>query len=73
MKDNGLAAMLVANRSAGVTPEVNLRECVTCMPQPSTNKAAQSGFAIQMRHYQKSKTGVSVAPDKSQICLNIKC
>ena len=31
----GLAAMLATKRSAGVTPEVNLRECVTCMPAPS--------------------------------------
>ena len=28
----GLTAMLSANRSAGVAPEVNLRKCVTRMP-----------------------------------------
>ena len=26
------------------TPKVNLRECVTHTPSPSTNKAAHSGF-----------------------------
>ena len=34
------ATMLAAKRSAGVAPEVNLREYVTCMPLPSGNKAA---------------------------------
>ena len=33
--------------SAGVTPEVNLRKWVTCMPLPSVNKAAHSSFEIQ--------------------------
>ena len=36
VEENGLAA----KRSAGVAPEVNLGECVTCMPPPSTDKAA---------------------------------
>ena len=31
------AAMLAAKRSAGVTPEVNLRECVTQTSLPSLN------------------------------------
>ena len=31
---NGSAAMLAAKRSAGVTPEVNLREHLTHMPLP---------------------------------------
>ena len=56
--------MLAAKRSAGVTPEVNLREHVTCMPLPSANKAANSGFETQRRHHQKSKTAVSVATQK---------
>ena len=34
------AAMLAAKRSAGVAPEMNLRECVTHMLLPSLNKAA---------------------------------
>ena len=58
MKENQLAAMLAAKRSAGVTPEVNLRE----MPLPHMNKAVHSVFEYQRRCHQKSKTGVSVAP-----------
>ena len=44
----------------------NLRECTSLikMPLPSVNKAAHSGFETQRRHHQKSKTGVSVAPQK---------
>ena len=52
------AAMLAIKRFAGVAPQVNLRECVTCMPLPSVNKAAHSGFGTQRRCNQKSKTGV---------------
>ena len=33
------AAMLAIYTSRGVTPEVNLRECVSRMPLPSVNKA----------------------------------
>ena len=50
------AAMLAAKRSAGVAPEVHLRECVTYTPLASVNKAAHSGFEIQRRRHQKSKT-----------------
>ena len=60
----GLLAMLTAKRSAGVKPEVNLREHITCTPLSSANMAAHSGFEIQRRHQQKSKTGVSVPPTK---------
>ena len=60
----GLAAMLAAKRSAGVTPEVNLRECVTHAPLLSMNKATHSGFETHNKHQKKSKTGVSVAPLK---------
>ena len=41
-----------------------VRECVTCMPPPSSNKAAHPGFETQRRRHQKYKTGVSVAPQK---------
>ena len=58
--------MLAGKSSAGVTPEVNVREHVTHMPLPSSNKAAHSGFRTQRCH-QKSKTGVSVAPQKGLI------
>ena len=42
---------------------VNLREHVTRTPPPSANKAAHSGIETQRRRHQKSKTGVSVAPN----------
>ena len=64
---DGSAAMLAAKRSAGVIPEVNLRECVTHTPLPSSNEAAHSGFQTQSRHRQKSKTGVSVTPQMNRI------
>ena len=35
--------MLDIKRSAGVAPEVNLKEHVTCTPQASANKAAYYG------------------------------
>ena len=43
-----LAAMLALYTSKGVTPEVNLRECVTCMPLPSANKA-ETTLALKPR------------------------
>ena len=56
--------------SVGVSPELNPGECVTCTPLPSANKAAHSGFEIQRRWYQKSETGVSVAPQKGIMFSN---
>ena len=38
-----LSPMLAAKRSAGVAPEVNLRERVTRTPPPSVNKAEPRG------------------------------
>ena len=38
------------------------------MPPSSVNKAAHSDFETQRRHHQKSKTGVSVGPQK-KLCL----
>ena len=64
VEEIGSAAILAATRLAGVTPEVNLRECETHMPLPSVNKAAHTGFETQRRRHQKSKTGVSVSPQK---------
>ena len=49
--------MLATKRSAGVTPEVNLKENVTHTPLPNVNKAAHSGFNTQRRHHHKSKEG----------------
>ena len=37
------------------------------MPPPSTNKVAHSGFETQRRRHQKSKTRVSMAPEKGLI------
>ena len=42
---------------------------VTCTP--SANKAARSGFGTQRRRHQKSKTGVSMAPQKGLISSKI--
>ena len=68
VEENGfatmLAAMMAAKRSVGVTLELNLRECVTHTHLPSANKAAHSEFETHRRCHQKSKTGVSVAPQK---------
>ena len=55
MEEKELAAILAANRSSGVAPEMNLKECVTCTPPPSANKAAQSGFEPQRRRHQSPK------------------
>ena len=63
-----LAAMLAIYTGRGVTPEVNLRECISCMPLQSSNKAEpHSGFETQRRRHQKSETVVSVAP-KMDMC-----
>ena len=62
-------------RLGGVTPEVNLRECISHKPLSNVNKTAHSGFETQRRHHQKSKTEVSVAPQKglmsSKYCKKI--
>ena len=73
VNENSWASMLTTKRSAGVTPEVNSREHVTQMPLSSVNKAAHSGFETQSRCHQKSKTGISVAPQKRTYVLqNLK-
>ena len=53
MEENGSAAKLATKRSAGVAPEVNLKECVAHTLLPSMNKAANPDECQQ-----KSKTGV---------------
>ena len=57
---------MVFRRSAGVAPEVNLRNPL------NTGKEAHkwgihSGFETQGRYHQKSKTGVSVAWQKGHV------
>ena len=64
VEEIGSAAMLAAKRLAGVTPEVNLRECTTHTLLPSVNKDCPPGFETKRRHHQKSKTWVSVAPQE---------
>ena len=54
-----LAAKLAIYTSKGITPEVNLRECISHMYLPSANKAAHSGFETQRRHHQKTETDIS--------------
>ena len=56
--------MVATKRLAGVAPEMNLREPALCTSLSSVNKAAHSGFETQRRCQQKSKTGVSMAPQK---------
>ena len=45
---------------------MDLRERLTRIPLPSMNKAVHSGFETERRHHQKSKTGVSVIPQKDK-------
>ena len=52
--------MLTSKQSAGVAPELNLR--ITQVRKHA--KGIHPGFETQGRHYQKSKTGVSVAQRK---------
>ena len=71
MEENGSAVMLATMRPVSVTSEMNLRGHVTYMPLPSANKAALSGFGTQRRHHQKSRTAVSVAPQKGLMSSKI--
>ena len=50
-------------QSAGVTPEVNLRNLL-CAVKEARKLGIHPGFETQGRHHQKSKTGVSVASQK---------
>ena len=56
MEEIGSAAMLATKMSAGVAPEVNLRQSVTYTPTLIAIKSAHSGFETQRI------TGVSVVP-----------
>ena len=66
VEENGSAAILATKRLAGVTPEVNLLEymCNTYTSTKCENKTAHSNFETQRRHHHKSKTEVSVVPQK---------
>ena len=52
-------AMLAVKRSAGIAPELNLREHISCMPPPSVNKAAHSGFETQRMSPKVQNRGIS--------------
>ena len=71
MDRKGLAARLTSVQSAGVAPEVNLRNSLH-----AGNKARKwgihPGFETQGRRHQKSKTGVSVAPRKGLTSCKLK-
>ena len=72
VEEIGSAAMLAAKRLAGITPDVNLRENVTCMPLPNANKAAHSGFETQRRHHQKSIKGYQWLHVGTYVLQNLK-
>ena len=60
----GLAAMHVIKRSAGVAPEVNLRNLLHT-GEEALKQRISLGFEIQGNHHQMSKTWVLVVPQKS--------
>ena len=62
-----LGTMLTPIQSAGVTPEVNLR--ITQAKKHA--KRIHPGFEAQGRCHQKSKTGVSVVPQKGLMSSKI--
>ena len=59
----GSTAMLTSIQSAGVAPEVNLRNSLYA-GEEACKRGIHPGFETQGRRHQKSKTGVSVAPPK---------
>ena len=69
MDRNSSAAMLTSVQSAGVTPEVNLRTSFYAGDKAG-KQGIHPGFETQGRRYQKSKTGVSVAPRKGLLSSN---
>ena len=74
VEEISLVTMLAAKSLAGVAPEVNLRECycVTCMPPPSANKAAQSGSETQRRcHQNRGISGYQWAHKSIYVLQNI--
>ena len=69
MEEIGSAAILTTKRLAGVTPEVNLMECVTCTPLPSVNKAAHSAFETQQEMSPKVQNRGMSGPTKRTYVL----
>ena len=66
--------MLATKRLAGDAPEVNLKNALHTGDK-SAREGIHSGFETHGRHRQKSKIGVSVAPEKSLMSLKkeMKC
>ena len=60
------ATMLAVNRSAGIAPDVNLKSSMQARNRASD---IHPGCGTQARCHQKSKTGVSVAPQKRTCVL----
>ena len=56
---------------AGVTPEVNLRNPL-CAGKEAHKRGIHPDFETQGRRHQKSKTGISVAPQKDLCPTKIK-
>ena len=67
VEEVGSVAMLATKRLAGVAPEVKLGEYTSRTLTPSMNKAEHSSFETQMRHHQKSKTGISGPTKKTDL------
>ena len=44
MDEKDLTAMLAVKKSAGVTPEINIYECISGTPPRNVNKASNYGF-----------------------------
>ena len=64
--------MLAIDTGKGVTPEVNLKECILCMPPPSVNKAAHSDFETQKRyHHSRGISGPKMDMCPPNIKINI--
>ena len=65
--NSNTTVLSVHQESAGVTPEVNLRQCVTHMPPWSTNKAAHSSFKPTEDITRSPKQGYQW-PHKKDLC-----
>ena len=64
-----LAAMLDTERLAGVTPEVNLGECISHMSLPSVNKAGHSGFETQRRPRNPEVQNSGISSPTERTCV----
>ena len=51
VEEISLVTILAAKSLVGVTPVVDLRECVNTYSSPRVNKASHSGLESQRRHH----------------------